>query len=320
MRFVARRLAQSIPLLIAVIVLNFFLLKLAPGDAASVFAGQSGSSSPEYMAKLRHQFGLDVPTHVQLINYVTNILTLDLGYSFRNQMTVAALIFDRLAATLLLMGTALLISVVLGVLLGLIAAMRVRTWKDNVISVFSVVVYAMPTFWIGLMLIVVFSIKLEWFPATGMESVAMFNTGWDRVADIATHLVLPSVTLSLLYMAVYTRLMRGSVLENSNMDYVTTARAKGLTESSVTFRHIVRNAILPVVTMAGVQLGNLLGGSVVVEAVFGWPGIGQLAFQAIFARDMSLLLGIFLISACLVIVVNLLVDLLYTFLDPRMDL
>ena len=254
---------------------------------------------------------------VQLALYVKNILALDLGYSFRNQSPVLPLILARLWPTLLLMGTTLILSVAGGVLLGLLAAIWVRTWKDHVISFAAIIAYAMPLFWIGLMLILVFSIKLDWLPTSGMEDAAAFYEGWERVVDIAKHLVLPSVTLSLFYMALYARMMRATMLEQRGLDYVTTARAKGLTEQQITVRHMVRNALLPVVTVAGVQVGGLLGGSVVVESVFAWPGLGQLAFQSLFARDLNLLLGIFFISSCLVVVVNIVVDIVYLILDPR---
>jgi peptide/nickel transport system permease protein len=167
------------------------------------------------------------------------------------------------------------------------------------------------------MLVLVFSVKLNWFPTSGMENITAFNEGWARVVDIAHHLVLPTLTLSLFYLALYARLMRASMLEQRGLDYVTTARAKGLDEKQITFRHVVRNALLPVLTMAGVQFGALLGGSVVVEAIFAWPGLGQLAYQSLFARDYNLLLGIFFMSACLVVIINLVVDLLYVWLDPR---
>ena len=196
-------------------------------------------------------------------------------------------------------------------LLGLLAAIWVRTWKDHVISVAAIIAYAMPLFWIGLMLILLFSIKLDWLPTSGMEDAAAFYEGWERVVDIARHLILPAITLSLFYMALYARLMRATMLEQRGLDYVTTARAKGLTERQITVRHVVRNALLPVVTVAGVQVGGLLGGSVVVESVFAWPGLGQLAFQSLFARDLNLLLGIFFISSCLVVVVNIVVDIVY---------
>ena len=315
--YIVRRLAQAVPIVIGIVVLNFLLLQLAPGDAATVLAGEAGGAPPEYVAQLRERFGLDRPTHVQLLLYLKNVLTLDLGYSFRNSMPVSTLIFGRLGPTLLLMGATLLASVLFGVLLGLLAATAVNTWRDRVISVAAVIAYATPLFWIGLMLILLFSIKLEWLPTTGMEDVVAFNEGWDRVLDIARHLVLPTVTLSLFYMALYTRMMRAAMLDQRGMDYVVTARSKGLSERLITYRHVLRNAVLPVVTMAGVQVGSLLGGSVVVESVFAWPGLGQLAFQSLFARDFNLLLGIFFLSACLVVLVNLAVDLVYLALDPR---
>ncbi len=318
--YVVRRLLQAVPIVVGIVVLNFLLLQLAPGDAATVLAGEAGGAPAEYVAQLRERFGLDRPMHVQLLLYVKNVLMLNLGYSFRNSMPVSELIFGRLGPTLLLMGTTLIVSVLSGVLLGLLAATAVNTWRDRVISVAAVIAYATPLFWIGLMLILLFSIKLDWLPTTGMEDVVAFNEGWDRVLDIAHHLVLPTLTLSLFYMALYTRMMRAAMLDQRGMDYVVTARSKGLAERLITYRHVLRNAVLPVVTMAGVQVGSLLGGSVIVESVFAWPGLGQLAFQSLFARDFNLLLGIFFLSACLVVVVNLIVDMVYLVLDPRIKL
>ncbi|MEQ9606504.1 MAG: ABC transporter permease [Kiloniellaceae bacterium] len=319
LRYILRRIIQAIPVVLAIVVMNFLLLQLAEGDAVDVLAGEAGSATPEYIAQLRERFGLDQPVHVQLVRYVTNILSLDLGYSFRQEMQVSELILMRLGPTLLLMVTTLFIAVGFGALLGILAARGLNTWRDNLISVFALVSYATPLFWIGLMFVVVFSIKLDLLPASGMESIGAFYEGWDRVLDIAVHLILPATTLSLFYLAAYTRLMRASILEQAGMDYVTTARAKGLTERAITYRHILRNALLPVVTVAGVQMGGLLGGSVIVESVFGWPGLGLLAYDALFSRDLNLLLGIFFVSACLVVAVNLFVDILYTFLDPRIE-
>ncbi|MCZ8261966.1 MAG: ABC transporter permease [Beijerinckiaceae bacterium] len=316
-RFILTRLLQAIPVVLGVVVLNFLLLQLAPGDAATVLAGEAGGAPPEYVEQLRARFGLDKPVLVQLGLYLKNILFLDLGFSFRNNAPVLGLILDRLWPTLLLMGATLVISVGGGVLLGVVAALGVRTWRDHLISIAAVIAYATPLFWIGLMLILVFSIRLDWFPTSGMEDVVAFHEGWARVVDIAHHLVLPTITLSLFYLALYTRLMRATVLEQRGAEYATTARAKGLTERAITLRHVLRNALLPVVTMAGVQVGALLGGSVVVETVFAWPGLGQLAYQSLFARDFNLLLGIFFLSACLVVIVNIIVDVVYVLLDPR---
>ena len=320
LRYVVRRLALAIPTILTIVVLNFALVHLAPGDAADVLAGEAGSATPQYMAQLRHNFGLDQPLYVQLLAYLKQVLTFDLGYSFRHGMSVSELIVSRLGPTLLLMLTVLVLSVGLGVLLGAIAARNLNRWRDNVISLLAVLAYATPVFWAGLMLIVLFSVKLGWFPTSGMEEVAAFNQGMARVVDIAHHVVLPAATLTLFYLALYTRLMRASVLDQFAMDYVVTARAKGLTERQIAWRHVLRNAALPVVTMAGVQVGALLGGAVVVETVFAWPGLGFLAYESLFARDINLLLGIFFISGCLVVVVNLAVDLLYSFLDPRIEL
>ena len=316
-RYLVRRLLQAVPVVLGVIVLNFLLLQLAPGDAATVLAGEAGGAPAEYVQALRERFGLDKPVPIQLALYIKNILALDLGYSFRNQRAVLPLILARLGATLLLMGTTLLLSLGLGVLLGLLAAVWVRSWKDHLISVTAIIAYAMPLFWIGLMLILLFAIKLDWLPTSGMEDAAAFYEGWERVRDVAQHLILPAITLSLFYMALYARLMRATMLEQRGLDYVTTARAKGLNERQITLRHVLRNALMPVVTVAGVQVGGLLGGSVVVESVFAWPGLGQLAFQALFARDLNLLLGIFFISSCLVVLINIMVDVIYVFLDPR---
>lgn len=319
-RFLGYRLLLAIPVVLGIVVLNFFLIHLAPGDAASVLAGESGAASPEYMEQLRHKFGLDQPLATQFGVYLLNMLHLDLGYSFRNDSPVGSLIVDRLWPTGLLMLTAFAAALLIGTLLGLVAATGRNSWRDAVISLVSLVAYATPGFWLGLMMIVVFAIRLGWLPTSGYDTVGADNEGWDEVWDVGRHLIMPAVALALFYLAVYARVMRASVLEQVGMDYVTTARAKGQTEARVMTGHVLRNALLPVVTMAGVQAGNLIGGSIVVETVFGWPGVGTLAFNALQSRDLNLLLGIFFVSACLVVVINLAVDLVYVCLDPRLEL
>ena len=320
LQYIRRRLLLAVPIIFFIIVLNFLLIQIAPGDAADVLAGEAGSATPEYMDQLRRKFGLDQPIYVQLLTYVSNVATFDLGFSFRHNKPVSELILSRLGPTLLLMVAVLLISVSMGLLLGAIAARYLNRWQDKTISTVVVLTYATPVFWAGLMLIVLFSVKLGWFPTSGMEKIAAFHTGLARIIDIAHHMVLPVITLTLFYIALYTRLMRASVIEQNTMDYVTTARSKGLGEKRVLWGHILRNACLPVLTMAGIQAGALLGGAVVVETVFSWPGLGLLAYESLFARDLNLLLGIFFISACLVVLVNLAVDLLYASLDPRIEL
>lgn len=319
-RYGLRRITHAVPTILFIVCLNFALLQLAPGDAADVLAGEAGSATPEYMAQLRESFGLDKPKYIQLLVYLKQMVSFDLGFSHRYGMPVTDLIVSRLWPTLLLMAPVFIIAVGVGALVGSIAARNLNSWKDSLISTASILAYATPVFWAGLMLIVLLSVKLGWFPVSGMERVPAFQEGAARILDIAHHMVLPVLTLTMFYLALYARLMRASVLEQSSMDYVVTARAKGLTERQIARRHVMRNALLPVVTMAGVQAGAVLGGSVVVETVFAWPGLGLLAYESLFARDLNLLLGIFFVSACLVVAVNLIVDLIYSMLDPRIEL
>lgn len=319
LQYIVRRVLYAIPVVFGVIILAFLLLQLAPGDLATVLAGDSGGAPPGYVDELRSRYGLDQPVLVQLALYIKNVAMFDLGFSFRHNMPVLDLLMSRIGPTFLLMGAALVLSVALGVLAGVVAALNVRTWKDHLISVAATLVYAIPLFWVGLMLILIFSIKLDLLPTSGMEDVAAFYEGFDRVKDIAWHLILPASTLALFYTALYARLMRASMLEQYGMEYVTTARAKGLTERRIGVGHVLRNALLPVVTMVGVQAGALLGGSIVVESIFAWPGLGMLAFEALQSRDYNLLLGILFVSAVMVVVVNLIVDILYGVLDPRIE-
>jgi peptide/nickel transport system permease protein len=318
-RFVGYRLVTAVPVIFGIIVLNFLLIHLAPGDAASVLAGESGAATPEYMDELRHKFGLDQSLVMQFVNYVTNMAHFSLGYSYRNDTDVSSLIVERLGPTCLLMLTAFGTALALGIILGLVAATGRNTWRDSVISLVSLVAYATPGFWLGLMMIVILSIRLGWLPTSGYDTVGAGLEGWAHVRDVGRHLVMPAASLALFYLALYARLMRASVLEQTGMDYVTTARAKGQTERRIMTGHVLRNALLPIVTLAGVQAGNLIGGSIVVETVFGWPGIGTLAFNALQSRDLNLLLAIFFISACLVVIINIIVDVLYFTLDPRME-
>jgi peptide/nickel transport system permease protein len=319
LRFLLRRLGQAIPIIVGIAVFNFFLLHMAPGDAVDVLAGEAGGATPEYVAQLKAKFGLDQPPYVQLGKFLWNVATLNLGFSFRHNMPVADLILARLPATLLLMVCAIVLAFSAGVILGVTAARNLNKTPDRVISIVALLAYATPIFWIGLMLILLFSVKLGWLPSSGMETIGADLSGAARALDVARHLVLPAVTLALFFMALYTRLMRASMLEVYGLDYVTVARAKGVGENDVAYRHVLRNALLPMVTMLGLQVGSLLGGSVLVETVFGWPGLGRLAFESVFQRDYNLLLGILLLSSALVVIVNLLIDLLYARLDPRIE-
>ncbi|MGP1256664.1 MAG: ABC transporter permease [Kiloniellales bacterium] len=318
--FIAKRLVKAVFVLLAIVVLNFFLIRAAPGDPAQVMAGEAGAADEIFIAQLREQFGLDRPLHEQLLVYVGGIVTLDMGYSYRQQQPVADLIFDRLPATLILTGTAFVISILLGVLLGALAAARVGQWTDSLITVVALVFYATPLFWIALMAILLFSVQLGWLPGFGMESVGAGYSGFQRFLDVLQHLILPAATLGLFFMAIYARLTRASMLEVMDMDFVKTARAKGLPPGRITRLHVLRNAILPVITLAGIQAGQLVGGAVLTETVFAWPGIGRLMFDALLQRDYNLLLGVFFVSSAMVILFNLVTDVIYTLVDPRIEL
>lgn len=319
-RFLLRRLAQAVPTVLLILVINFTVLHAAPGDAADVLAGEAGSATPEYLAALRERYGLDQPLPVQLGRYVLNTLRFDLGFSPRYGVPVATLILGRLPATLLLMAVSLTLAFLVGIVLGVTAARNVGRPADGLISVLALLCYATPTFWIGLMMIVLFGVRLQWLPTGGMTDLSAGHAGLAAAWDVARHAVMPAAALSLFYVAIATRLMRASMLEAYGADWVRTARAKGLDEGRIATRHVLRNALLPIVTVTGLQVGSVLGGAVLVETVFAWPGLGRLAYEAVFQRDFNLLMGVLVASSLLVILVNIAVDLLYTVIDPRIEL
>lgn len=314
---IARRLIQMVLVLAGTIVLNFALLKAMPGDLVDVIASESGNVTPEYVAQLRAAYGLDQSVTSQLLHYIGHALRLDLGFSFRFGEPVAALILGRLPATLALIGTALAVSVLLGLLLGVLAARRPHGVVDTLLSTLATLGYSSPMFWTALMLIVVFGVRLEWLPIGGFVDSNVAHRGFALFLDHLRHIVLPATTLVLYYMAVFARLSRASMIETLQEDFIRTARAKGGRPWYVVTHHALRHAVLPVITMLGLQSSALLGGSIVVESVFGWPGLGQLSFEAIRSRDVNLLVGVLLLSAVLVVFLNLLVDLLYGWVDPR---
>jgi peptide/nickel transport system permease protein len=315
-----RRLAQAIPVILIIMVGTFLLLKLAPGDTVDALVGDMGGADPQLIARLRSEYGLDQPVWVQLWIYMKKLLTFDFGWSFVHEQPVATVLMDRLGTTLLLMVSSLFFAVTLGTVLGATAARKAYSLTDNIISTLGLIFYATPSFFLGLMMIVLFSVKLSWLPVGGIQTIPNFYTGWELVKDVARHLIMPTASLSLIYLAFYMRLMRTSVLEVAELDYVRTARAKGAGEARLMLHHITRNALLPVVTLLGVQFSTILGGSVVVETVFSLPGLGQLAYQAVIQRDMNMLMGIIFLSSVVVIAVNFLIDLVYARLDSRIEL
>jgi len=320
LRYLLRRLGQGVIIIAGILVLNFALLSLAPGDAAEVLAGEAGGADPAYIERLRAQFGLDVPAPERFFNYAVKLVSFDFGYSPRYGVPISELILGRLPPTLLLMGASLVIAITLGIILGVTAARHAGKAADEVISLLSLLLYATPLFWVGLMLMLFFSVRLGWFPTGGMQDLVANPAGFAWVMDRLRHLTLPAVTLALFFLAIYTRLVRASVIEVYTQDYVKLARAKGVSERRVAYLHVLRNALMPLVTMVGVQVGALMGGSILVESVFAWPGLGRLAFEAVASRDQNLLLSILLVSSVFVVLCNLIVDLLYLRLDPRIEL
>ena len=320
LRYIVKRLLKGAVVVLALVVLNFLLIHLAPGDPASVLAGEAGAGDQAYVEQLRKEFQLDEPLFVQLGAYLHGVVRLDLGFSYWQQRPVWDLIAERLPATLLLTASAFVFAIAVGIALGTLAATRIGTWFDTAVSGAALVLYATPLFWLGLMSILLFSVILNWVPAYGMETIGARYTGIDRVVDVGRHLVLPTVTLSSFSLAVYVRLIRASILEVASQDFVITARAKGVGEGRIVMAHVLRNALLPVVTFAGIQAGNLVSGAVLTETVFAWPGIGRLAFDALLQRDYNLLLGILLVSSIVVVLFNLVTDLIYSIVDPRVDL
>ncbi|MBO9641544.1 MAG: ABC transporter permease [Pseudacidovorax sp.] len=313
----ASRLLQALGLVIAVVVLNFALVHAAPGDPVETIAGMSGGMSEEMKAELRQSYGLDRPLPVQLGIYLGRVARLDLGQSYIFNLPVVDLIAERIPATLLLVLSSVVCAFLLGTALGVLAARKPNGWLSQAITVFSLVGFAAPVFWSGMMLMILFASVWPILPVSDMRSVDSDGRGLAGVVDVLWHLVLPMFTLSMVYLAQYSRLARASMLEVLGADFIRTARAKGLAEGVVLYKHALRNAVLPVVTVLGLQFGNVLAGAILVETVFNWPGLGRLAYESVLRRDYPTILGVLLLSAVVVLVMNLLTDLCYRLIDPR---
>ena len=313
--YILRRVLQVIPLIFGVIIINFTIIHLAPGDIALMLAGED--ASPEYVETLRTRFGLDKPIHEQLLIYISNVVRGDLGYSFANRSPVVKCILERVPATVLLIFCSMLFSITVGVLLGVNASKRPYSRADNATTIGSLLGYSIPNFWLGMILMLVFSLSLGIFPVQGMFTVGVDMVGLERWIDIARHIVLPALVLGTSQVALYARLTRASMLDVLDQDYIITARAKGCNDRAVIFDHALKNALLPVVTMIGLNLGFVLTGATLTETVFAWPGIGRLMYDSIFRRDYPVLMGIFIIVSISVILASLLTDIIYAYLDPR---
>lgn len=314
-RFLLKRLVQSLIVILILMTINFTLIHLAPGDPVHILAGQSGDE--KYFEFIRSKFGLNRPLATQLWIYISSVLRGDFGYSLHFQQPVLNVIFARIPATLLLMLSALTLSSVLGVMLGAEAARRENSLTDRLINTFALLGFSIPSFSIGMLLLIVFALSLNLFPAQNMTSANQEIRGVNYLVDLLTHLVLPATTLAFVYMAQVMRVTRTSMLNVLSENYITAARAKGLQEGRVIYKHALRNALLPIVTVIGADFGMLLSGAVFVETVFAWPGLGRLMLDSISTRDYPVLMGLFLLISIGVVLVNFITDMTYAALDPR---
>ena len=301
LNFLIKRLLSIIPVLLGISLLLFIMLRMLPGDPARVLAGQM--ASPEDVEVIRVQMGLDQPVHVQYFAFLNRLVHLDLGVSARTQNPVIDEVWSRLPNTILLAVCAIVLACLLGIPAGVVAAVRPYSWVDYLVTLASLFGISMPVFWLGIMLMILFSVILGWLPAGGIGT-------WK-------HLVLPSVTLAAFVVAFIARMTRSSMLEVMGQDYVTTARSKGLKESLIVVKHALKNALIPIITVVGLQFGLLLGGAVLTETVFAWPGLGRLIVDSILARDYAMIQGSILVFGFLYTLVNLGVDLVYAVVDPR---
>jgi peptide/nickel transport system permease protein len=317
-RYILLRLLQLVPVTLVVIVINFLLVHLAPGDVSTTLAGDN--ADPAYLAIIRERYGLDRPFLEQLWRYLLQIASGDMGVSFRSREPVFAEIMSRVPATLLLVGTSLVLSVVLGTVIGTWIARRPGSALDSGVSALAVALFSMPVFWLGLMLILLFAVRLQLLPAMGMTSVDGPRDGFGRVLDVARHMALPVLALMTVSLGQYVRLARSAVAEVMGEGYITTVRAIGFPDRTIMMHYALRNALLPVVTVLGLQLGLLLTGAVLTETVFSWPGLGRLIYDAILARDTPVIMGAFIVMSVTVAIASLATDLVYAALDPRVGL
>ncbi len=314
--YIFRRLLQAIPLLLGVATVMFVLLQVAPGDPISAMAGEYPASDA-YVELMNEKYGFDEPVIVQYWNYMTAVLRGDLGYSFSNQEAVLDVILSRLWPTFLLSATALIFGSVVGIAVGLTAGTSRSRWLDHGVTGGAVALLSIPVFWFAQMLVLLFSIRLGWLPVQGMKTARANYTGWDNVKDVAQHLVLPAFALALGTIGALARIVRTTVTESLGSPFIETARAKGLSRREIIRSHVLRNSLLPAVTVIGYSVGFLLSGAVLIETVFGWPGMGLLLNRSISDRDNQVVIGILLVVSMAVVVANLLTDIVYSFVDPR---
>lgn len=313
----AVRILSRIPVLLLVVVGVFLLLDQASGDAVDAYLASIGGGDAQLAAELRLRYGLDAPVWERLLHTITRLVQGDLGWSLALNRPIADVVRERLPTTLWLMGSATALSFLLGGALGIVAGRRPGSAADRLLSGGALVLYSIPSFWLGLVLSVIFSVRLGWFPVSGLETIASGKTGLARAADIAWHLALPVSALGMIYLALFLRLMRTGMAEAWAQDYTLAARSRGVPRRRITLNHAARNALVPLVTMLGLHSASMIGGSVVIESVFAIPGLGRVAQEAVAGRDAPLLMGVIFVSALLVILINLIVDGVVRWLDPR---
>ncbi|MGH9979593.1 MAG: ABC transporter permease [Nitrososphaeraceae archaeon] len=316
--YIISRIIQAIPLIFSVIIFNFILIRLAPGGPAYILAGDRRLLPIEFVERINREFGLDRPLYEQLFLYISNVFHGELGISYYFREPVISIIMERIPATALLMGTQFIISFLVGVGLAvLVYGMKRLSVKDYVGQIFSMLAYSTPTFWLGFILILLFSIQMKLLPASGITTPGEDFTGLESMTDVTRHLLLPAITLSLTGIAIYFGLMKTSLKESLGQDYITLARSKGLDERRILFGHALRNSLLPVVSITGMNVGVLLSGTILVETVFAWPGLGKLVYDAFLARDLPIIMGVFIVLSISVIIANLVTDIIYGIIDPR---
>jgi peptide/nickel transport system permease protein len=319
LRAVVGHAITAVALILSVVVLAFVLIHLAPGTPMDALADQYGGASPELLQTIKSRFGLDRPWIVQLGLYVWNVMHGDLGQSFQFSVPVGQLILDRLPATLLLLGTAISVFALLGVILGVYSATHMNSVADNALRIVVVLAYAVPVFWFAQLLVYAFAVRYPLFPVMGMRSIAFGPTsGLAVLTDTLWHLVLPAAALGVWHLAVTQRFTRSSMVQTLTQDFIRTAQAKGLSRRTILFRHALRNALLPVVTMTGLSFAALLAGAALTETVFGWPGVGRLMYEAVIGRDRPLILGLLIAGSAVTIVADAVADLVNGLLDPRL--
>lgn len=314
-RLLLRRALLAVPLVFAVVALTFFFIRLAPGDPAQILAGDA--PTPEFLAQVRAEYGLDQPMWTQFLAFLGKALTGDFGTSLYTKQPVFTVILERFPATVLMTGTAMVVASIIGILVGVASAKRAGSHADTLISSASLLGYSMPGFWVGQLLVLLFAVSLDWFPATGMQAARASYTGWRHIEDVAWHMVLPVTTLAVFLLTMIARFTRAAMIDALDQDYVLVAEAKGASRQRILWHHAFRNACVTTITVIGLEFGAVLAGAVVVEIVFGWPGLGRLFYDAIYRRDFPLLTGAFMFSSLIVIAVNTISDVACALLDPR---